>query len=99
MEQLFHEFVPPGLGMHYLVKIEVNDFHFIQFGSHGMRHHTKYCDIFRSCRSLIETFLDGSQSFQSSGRVGSALDLNGHFRNPGVRLFVVFLEGMSGSEP
>lgn len=21
MEQLFHEFVPPGLGMHYLVKI------------------------------------------------------------------------------
>ena len=41
MEQLFHEFVPPRLGMHYIVKIEVNDFHFIQFGSHGMRHHTK----------------------------------------------------------
>ena len=78
--------------MHYIVKIEVNDFHFIQFGSHGMRHHTKYCDILRSCRSLIEAFLDGSQSFQSSGRVGSAFDLNGHFRSPGVRLFVVFLE-------
>ena len=46
MEQFFHEPVPSRFGMHYVVKVEVRDFHFIQFDPHCMCYHTQYSDIF-----------------------------------------------------
>ena len=39
VEQLFHESVPSRFGMHYLVKVGIRDFHFIQFDPHCMRYH------------------------------------------------------------
>ena len=40
MEQLSHESVPSRLCMYHVVKVEIGNFHFIQFDRYCMRCHT-----------------------------------------------------------
>ena len=77
MKELHDKIVPSPIVIQDLIEFKIpRNIHFVQASSHFRGDNAENGKISRSGRGLLETFLDGAQTFKGPSRVGATLNLH-----------------------